>query len=175
MTGFEYSAAILMLYVGMVSQGVELIENIRRRYDGERRNPWDEAECGYFYARPMASWAAILALSGFRYDAAQKSVEAKPRINRERFSSFWSTGSGWGSFSQLVKPKQARFSLSMAAGRLACRSVTLVWQQATGATSSARLGGRPLSHQLHRSGNEVAFVFSEELVLKAGDQVVLSL
>jgi uncharacterized protein (DUF608 family) len=67
MTGFEYSAAVLMLWHGMVDQGIECIANIRRRYDGERRNPWDEAECGHHYARAMAAWSAVLALSGFRY------------------------------------------------------------------------------------------------------------
>ncbi len=39
MTGFEYSAAVLMLDAGMVKEGLECIANIRRRYDGERRNP----------------------------------------------------------------------------------------------------------------------------------------
>ena len=43
MTGFEYSAAVLMMCHGMVNQGVECIGNIRRRYDGRRRNPWNEA------------------------------------------------------------------------------------------------------------------------------------
>ncbi|MEA2260599.1 MAG: non-lysosomal glucosylceramidase, partial [Acidobacteriaceae bacterium] len=51
MTGFEHSTAALMLYSGMIDQGVESIGNIRSRYDGEKRNPWDEAECGHHYAR----------------------------------------------------------------------------------------------------------------------------
>ena len=51
----------------MVREGVECIGNIRARYDGEKRNPWDEAECGHHYARAMAAWSGVLALSGFRY------------------------------------------------------------------------------------------------------------
>jgi non-lysosomal glucosylceramidase len=39
MTGFEYSAAILMLYMGMVPEGIEAIENIRRRGQGSCRRP----------------------------------------------------------------------------------------------------------------------------------------
>ncbi|HEY1341111.1 MAG TPA: GH116 family glycosyl-hydrolase, partial [Bryobacteraceae bacterium] len=70
MTGFEYSAAVAMIEASMVEQGVECIAEIRRRYDGERRNPWDEAECGHHYARAMASWSGILALSGFHYHGA---------------------------------------------------------------------------------------------------------
>ena len=61
MTGFEYTAAIGMLYEGMEQEGLQCIQNIRDRYDGRKRNPFDEAECGHHYARAMASWAAILA------------------------------------------------------------------------------------------------------------------
>lgn len=55
MTGFEYTAAIGMLYEGMEKEGLEAIKNIRDRYDGKKRNPFDEAECGHHYARAMAS------------------------------------------------------------------------------------------------------------------------
>ena len=54
-TGLEYATASLMIYAGLVSQGVECITSVRARYDGERRNPWDEPECGSHYARAMSS------------------------------------------------------------------------------------------------------------------------
>ena len=86
MTGFEYSTAALMLYQGMIERGIECITDIRRRYDGQRRNPWDEAECGHHYARAMASWSAILALSGFRYEGSKRRVIAQPRVNTAIFA-----------------------------------------------------------------------------------------
>ena len=67
MTGFEYSTAAHMIYAGMVAKGSSASRNIRARYDGEKRNPWDEAECGHHYARAMAAWSGVLAFSGFRY------------------------------------------------------------------------------------------------------------
>ena len=78
----------------MVSQGIECIGNIRSRYDGEKRSPWDEAECGHHYARAMASWTGLVALSGFRYDGPQASVVAVPRVPHKVFDCFWSTGTG---------------------------------------------------------------------------------
>ena len=78
MTGFEYSTAALMLYSGMVNEGVECITNIRSRYDGEKRNPWDEAECGHHYARAMAAWSSFVALSGFDYIGASRAVMRFP-------------------------------------------------------------------------------------------------
>jgi len=94
MTGFEYTLAVHMLYMGMVDDGLELIQAIRDRYDGERRNPYNEAECGHHYARAMASWAAVLALTGFDYQASTGAmaialVDGAP-------STFWSTGNAWG-------------------------------------------------------------------------------
>ena len=175
MTGFEYSAATLMIYMGMVSEGVELIENIRRRYDGERRDPWNEAECGYHYARAMASWAAIPALSGFRYDAVEKGLVVKPRIQPRRFSSFWSTGSGWGSFSQHIQQEKMRFSLLIRHGQLTCRSLTLGLESATGTKAAAKLNGRSLAHELQIYGREAVFVFPEKVTLKEDDTLVLAL
>jgi hypothetical protein len=87
-----------MMSHGMVDEGVEIYRNARSRYDGEARNPFDELEYGRHYTRPMASWAAIPMLSGFRYDARSRSLALLPRINQSNFQSFWSTPRAWGSF-----------------------------------------------------------------------------
>ena len=55
-------------------RGAAVIRAIRARYDGRKRNPFDEAECGHHYARAMASWAAVLALSGFHYSAVTREL-----------------------------------------------------------------------------------------------------
>jgi non-lysosomal glucosylceramidase len=91
-TGQEYLVAALMMNWGMVKEGVECVENIRARYDGEKRNPWDEPECGHHYARAMSSWSTIVALSGFLYDGAEAAVVAVPKIPRDNFRCFWATG-----------------------------------------------------------------------------------
>lgn len=92
MTGFEYTAAIGMLFEGMEKEGISVIENIRNRYDGNKRSPFDEAECGHHYARAMASWAGILALTGFQYSAIEKTMKMDIRPGQW----FWSNGYSWG-------------------------------------------------------------------------------
>ena len=92
MTGFEYTAAIGMLYEGMETEGLEVIRNIRDRYNGSKRNPFDEAECGHHYARAMASWAGILAQSGFQFSAVEQSMKFRAKAGKW----FWSNGSAWG-------------------------------------------------------------------------------
>ncbi len=122
MTGFEYAAATLMIANGMVSEGVECIGNIRRRYDGEKANPFCEAEYGRHYARAMASWAAIPVLSGFHYDARRGRIELAPRINADRFQCFWSTPVAWGSFA--LTP--AGVTLTPSAGAISLKELMVV-------------------------------------------------
>jgi hypothetical protein len=97
-----------------VPEGIEIVESARRRYDGEKRNPWDETECGPHYARAMSAWAALLALNGFRYQGHDKRLAVKPHMLTPVTQSFWSTGTGWGSFT--ISP--TKFSLKVLFGKL---------------------------------------------------------
>jgi non-lysosomal glucosylceramidase len=84
MYGFEYQAAIHMIQEGMVEEGLEIVRVIRSRFDGEKRNPWNEFECGSNYARSMASYALLNALSGFSYDMVKGRIGFKPVISGYR-------------------------------------------------------------------------------------------
>lgn len=92
MTGFEYAAAVGMIYEGQTVDGLKCIKSIRDRFDGYKRNPYDEPECGHHYARAMASWALVLALSGFQYSGVEKSMS----FTSTPGTYFWSNGSAWG-------------------------------------------------------------------------------
>ena len=114
MTGFEYTAAIGMLYEGQVSNGLACIQDIRDRYDGKKRSPFDEAECGHHYARAMIAWAAPNALSGFQFSAVKKRMAFA--ANEGRF--FWATGYAWGTC-EIKKGKGGlRVTLETLFGRL---------------------------------------------------------
>ena len=92
MTGFEHQLAAHLMYEGMVEEGVELVGHIRHRYDGKKRSPFDEAECGHHYARAMAAWAEVLALSGFRYDRTTETLT----LTEQSSSMLFAHGEGWG-------------------------------------------------------------------------------
>jgi len=97
--GTEYAVASHMIQEGLIDEGLEIAKAVRDRYDGEKRNPWNEIECGSNYARSMASYALLLALSGFKFDATKGEMEFNPqRITNDTFRCFWSTGTGWGIF-----------------------------------------------------------------------------
>ena len=176
-TGIEYLHGSQLMYAGMVREGVECFENVRRRYDGERRNPWDEPECGHHYARAMSSWSGILALSGFRYHGAEKSVIAVPRVRSANFNSLWSTATGWGTFSQTIQNGRTRFSLSPLFGKLPCRSVQLATDAPAPAQakSLATLAKKSLQHEIRRGSKQATFVFSEPVAIAEGELLVLEI
>ena len=92
MTGFEYQFASHLITEGFVDEGIKVTKAIRDRFDGWRRNPWDEFECGHHYARAMASYGLLLSLSGFHFDRTDNMVGFEPVINQENFATFWSLG-----------------------------------------------------------------------------------
>ncbi len=101
MTGFEHTAAVSMLFEGQVDEGLKTIRDIRKRYDGKKRNPFNEAEYGHHYARSMMAWAGVLATSGFHYSGVEKSM----RFTSKPGTYFWSNGYSWGTCE--VKEKEA--------------------------------------------------------------------
>lgn len=95
--GTEYSAASHMIMVGLVDEGMTVVKEARKRFDGERRNPWNEFECGSNYARSMSSYALLNAFSGFEFDLVQHTIGFNPvQMENGRFRCFWSLDSGWG-------------------------------------------------------------------------------
>jgi len=114
MTGFEYTAAVGMLYEGQADDGLKCIKNVRDRYDGRKRSPFDEAECGHHYARAMASWAAVLAMTGFNYSGVTKTMTFAGKEGQF----FWSNGYAWGSCSLKRTAKGMNVDLSVLQGQL---------------------------------------------------------
>ncbi len=109
MTGFEYSTAAHMIYEGQVDAGLKVFQAIRDRYDGHKRNPFNEGEYGHRYARAMAAWAGILAYTGFRYSAVDNSMA----LNPEEGKYFWSNGYQYGSAT--ITNRNNRKSLTLSA------------------------------------------------------------
>lgn len=95
-TGIEYQVASHLIAEGFTMEGLTIVKALRSRYDGKVRNPWNEYECGNYYARAMASYALIAALAGFRYSAAKRTLWFGPRVKARPFKTFFSTATGFG-------------------------------------------------------------------------------
>ena len=129
-TCIEYQVASHLIAEGMVEEGLTIVDAVHARYEGRARNPWNQYECGSYYARAMASYALLIALSGFHYSAPTRTLAIAPRLAAQPFTCFFSTASGWGTLTL----RGDRLEIRLAAGELAVdtlhvtpggRSVTL--------------------------------------------------
>jgi uncharacterized protein (DUF608 family) len=96
-TGIEYQVASHLMLMGKVEEGLDIVRYCRDRYDGRVRNPFNEYECGHWYARAMSSYGLLEGLTGVRYDAVDKTLYIDSRVGD--FTSFLSTATGFGNIS----------------------------------------------------------------------------
>jgi non-lysosomal glucosylceramidase len=123
MTGFEYTAAIGMLFEKQDSNALKCIKNIRDRYDGSKRSPFNEAECGHHYARAMAAWGAIIAITGFDYSGVNNSLSFNCPQKKSKW--FWSNGYSYGIVEIKPLSKKAVVLLRVVGGELRLRNFAL--------------------------------------------------
>ncbi len=146
-TGIEYQVASHLIAEGFVNQGLTIVKATRSRYDGRVRNPWNEYECGNYYARAMSSYALLGALSGFRYSAVQKTLWFGPQIEARPFKTFFCTASGFG----IIQLDHDSLRVQMIEGELPLEKVvlneggstrTLEWKTLVGTERPATRGLR---------------------------------
>ena len=117
LTGIEYQVASHLMSVGEVEKGLEIVRAVRRRYDGRVRNPFNEYECGHWYARAMASYGLIQGLTGVRYDAVEQVLYVDSQVGD--FKSFLSTESGFGE----VEFKKRKAELNVVYGEIPVKEI----------------------------------------------------
>jgi len=190
MTGFEYAAGVLMLQEGLMKEGLTVVRDIRERYDGRKRNPWNEAECGHHYARAMAAWAALLTLSGFQYSALEREVQFLPPegVLRGRataglssrashgprrqgvFRCFWSAGGAWGTVALDTKARRAE--LRVLHGKLKLKALRLPSALAGG--KSVKLDGKRVKCSVEQDGNAAVIRLARTRTLSSGSMLALA-
>ncbi|WP_158973659.1 GH116 family glycosyl-hydrolase [Cellulophaga sp. L1A9] len=121
MTGFEYTAAVGMLYENQDTIGLKTMQDVRDRYDGKKRNPFNEAEFGNHYARAMMAWGSILATTGFNYSAVDESM----KFNDNEGAYFWSNGYQYGNVKITKEGEIKKVALTVLSGSLNLKSFTL--------------------------------------------------
>jgi len=170
-TGIEYQVAATLIYNGWIDEGLTLVKAVRDRYNGLHRNPWDEEECGHHYARAMASWAVLLALSGYHYDGVNGEMGFAPVINNKDFYCFWSTGSGWGTFQQKISSQQSSLKVEVKYGGLVLNSFTSA--EIKGAIQKAKVfvNGKEINVKKGKMARGTIFKFAQPVSLDAGSNL----
>lgn len=145
-TGIEYQVASHMIWEGLVAEGLSIVRAVRERYEGGVRNPWNEYECGNYYARAMASYGLLLALGGFRYHAAASRLELAPRLPHKNGRLFFSVESGWGSIDYSRRGRKLTVRIRVEEGELSVEEVVFSGALA-GRRRRKRSGGTACPHR----------------------------
>ena len=122
-TGIEYAAAVLMMQEGKLEEGLSVFEAIRQRFDGYKRNPFNEPECGHHYSRAMAAWAGVLTLTGFDYSGVDGTITFAASDQPARF--FWSNGYAWGTCRQSQTTDGIAIEIAATEGQIRLTQVVL--------------------------------------------------
>lgn len=171
-TGIEYQVAAHLIYRGMIDEGMSIVKGISGRYDGARRNPWNQIEWGNHYSRAMASYSVMLALSGFRCSAVERKLTFQPRIHPEDFRCFFAAGSGWGLYGQSSRPEALTTNLECRHGELILRRLVLGGVPNTKAfTKSTLIGpdGKQLRCSVKSLDGEYEIELGEDITLQEGE------
>ena len=165
-SGIEYLAGTLFFEYGMPREGVLTFSGTRRRHDGERRNPFNEPECGYHYARAMSSWSAMAVLAGFHYDGPQHHLRFERKAAAQPFRCLWTTGTGWGRYSLALQAGRTRIVIEALHGNLPVREFTV---EAAGNSATVRSGTRKLDCQIEVIGLKRRISLAEVIAVREGD------
>lgn len=130
-TGIEYEVAALCLYEGMTEEALAILRATRYRYNGARRSPWNDVECGDHYARALSSWSLLEAACGYQYDASTAALTIAPCIvpaSEAPFKAFFVTATAWGCVTLSQTSVGVAVTLEPAWGELVLRTLNIVYQ-----------------------------------------------
>ena len=176
MNGFEYQVAAHMIAEGMVKEGLAVLKTLDERYDGNKRNPFNEVECGDHYARSMASYGALIAISGFEYDGPERHIGFAPRLTPENFKAPFTAAEGWGSYSQKITDGTLHADLAVKYGKVSLRTMSLVPPAGqTHQKVTASVDGKPVPATLRAKDGRAEVVFDSEITISAGQALEITL
>ena len=158
------------MIAGEVEKGLEIVRAARQRYDGRIRNPFNEIECGHWYARAMSSYGMIQGITGLKYDAVDMKMNIDSRVGDD-FTSFICTQSGWGN----LRSEDNVIALKIEHGYLDLQELQFTREGHFSAIGKMTLGPDEVPYNLDQEEDMSRVRFDKLLKLDAGDELVISL
>jgi uncharacterized protein (DUF608 family) len=179
-TGIEYAVAGAMIYEGLIDEARQIVRTARSRYDGRRRdgldsgpggNPFNELECGKFYARAMSSWSLLIASQGLVVEGPKGVLGFKPKWQPDDHRSFFTAPEGWGLFIQERLPRQQTARIELRRGRLRLSELVFELPKVATASATVTIAGRSTPAALQQSGAEIRMVLEREAIIAEGEMI----
>lgn len=182
MSGFEHQLAAHLMAEGQVEDAFKVIGAIHARYHANKRNPFNEVECGDHYARAMASHGSFISACGFQYHGPKGYLRFAPRFNQADFRCVFTSASGWGSYGQQgLSGDSQRHRIGMRYGtlRLTQLGLPIIAAMAPGSMVTAVIETAGTRRQMRRLSvsdeRDVLIELDSPLTLDAGDELLVEL
>lgn len=124
-SGVEHALAGHMFFEGLFEEATAIVQAIRDRHDGTKRNPFNEIEAGDHYVRAMSSWAYLFAFSGWRYEGPRHVATINPSQNHDNFKSLFIASEGWGVFQQKITEETQEITIDVIEGKIDLQKVKI--------------------------------------------------
>ncbi len=173
-TGIEYQVAGHMIWEGKIDEGIVMCRAVHDRYHPDLFNPYNEIECGDHYARAMASWGVYLALAGFEYNGPKGWLSFAPRIAPDNFRAGFTTAEAWITYQHEQNGSGAKSSIEVRWGTLKLTRLSIGTKHG-GHRATVNVQGKPVNAKFRTKHGVVTISFSEELTLKAGETLEVTL
>ncbi len=176
MNGFEYQVASHMVWENMLTEGLSIMKAVHERYNGAKRNPYDEVECSSHYARSMAAYGIFIAVCGFEYHGPKGVLGFSPKISPDNFKAPFVTAESWGSFTQKMLNGNQVAEIELLYGKLELNEFSV--DQLKGFITSkvaVFIDGNSVRATLHKVCSKCTVVFDEKTILKSGQQMTVTL
>ncbi|MFR9503492.1 MAG: GH116 family glycosyl hydrolase [Rikenellaceae bacterium] len=171
-SGLEYDAACNMISCGDIREAFVVLKAIDDRYDGTKRNPWNEIEGSNHYSRAMQSWNVLRNLSGYTYNGPEGKISFSPKLTPEEYQAFFTVAKGWGNYAQEISDEKVSYTLKLAYGSLRLTEISLPLLTQND-NYSVSLNGKTISAKCSAKGDTL-LVALNELNLKADDLLQIS-
>jgi len=167
-TGQEYQLAAQMLYDGVVEEGLIVTRAVHDRYAAEKRNPYNEIECGEHYARAMAGYSVFLGACGFEHHGPAGHIGFAPKVHPEDFAAAFTAAEGWGLFRQRRHVVEQTCELEVRYGQLRVSSLAFETTRPPRQVI-VRAGRHVFRPTVHTTGHRVELSLAAPVTVPAGD------
>ncbi|EGD82452.1 hypothetical protein PTSG_11966 [Salpingoeca rosetta] len=177
-TGLVYPFSGLCMMAGDVDTAMHVLTDARDQYDGTRRSPFNEIECGDHYTRQMSGFSLFEVAAGQHWNAPSLSLSFAPCINFSSFRGFFVVGTAWGQYTQQCKDgtfSSGVASIAPAFGVVSLRTFAVKSTGDSSATSVALNSGKSLpDYTVARKDGFLVITFSREANCVQGDTLTVT-
>ncbi len=175
-TGIEYQVAGHKIYEGQFDEALVIVKGARERYDGRKKSPWNEIECGDYYVRAMSSWSLLLAAQGYFHDGPAWTLAFHPRVHPDAHRSFFTTADGWGRFEQTRGDRTQTNALRFVAGRCDLKELRFgLPDEAKAVHGTAKLADRELVAEIGIEAGAAVLKLNTPTTIQAGETLTVKL